>query len=161
MHLYSIINCTFVYHSFTLILTCFCFIKSYVNTTLPVQTYFLHRDTIELKWCYCEASSLSHLLVCIKQVSLRFCRKCFWKSFPGIREMHIETKWHSKLRIQCCPSCGVGCNWGMGLIPSLATSACCRSGGKKKLGYCYSYIRTEFFKKHWKYWALALIWSNS
>ena len=34
--------------------------------------------------------------------------------------------WHSGLRVQCCCSCGLGLDYGLGLIPGMT------SGGKKK-----------------------------
>ena len=49
--------------------------------------------------------------------------------------------WHSRLRIQCCCSCGTGCNCGMGSVPGLGIPHATDAGEKKSLqwkrrGFC-------------------------
>ena len=40
--------------------------------------------------------------------------------------------WLSRLRFQCCHSCGLGCCCSMGLIPGLGTSTCHRHGKEER-----------------------------
>ena len=40
--------------------------------------------------------------------------------------------WLSGLKIQCCPCCGCGYICGVGSIPDLGTSICCRCSQRKK-----------------------------
>ena len=57
-------------------------------------------------------------------------RRCL---YSGRLQVHSPAQW-GRWKIQCCWSCGVGCDCDLDLIPGLGTPICHRAAKKEKIG---------------------------